>query len=1690
MGRSSGGRSGRSGRGRGRGYTRKFNSGRGSNDKKEYKFKPHGQGKDKQSASYAKILDQITTKIQASYANGYEVAKAIKDKKEYDFEKERPKLELTEEEKKNNIIPREKELMYEKEIEAWLKRRNIFDSNWKKAYSFIYQDYCTTAMKNAIQELPDFEMDIENDPLKLLNAVQKLMHTPMRAIYPFMGLIEALARLLNMKQYEDEKLFEYGDRFKQERQIVRSLLGKEFLERFIENTEEYQQLTISDDGDVVAAAKMKDGAFEKFMTTVFLRGAYGKRYGSLMDNYRSQYAGGRDHYPAKFQDAMDALRTHKSDDKKDKKPEKKKKENNGDEGENATSFAQRSTERRCYACGTKEHMLDQCPHRDNIPRNSWYDRTNREYTHHQSSTSGEDLQDDVSIASDADVSVTSNTSAARANWCGTQVHSELCLNGNEKLKTIQGKEENTVILDSGSTISLFKSRDLLTDIRKAPVKIELDTNAGSRLVDQVGEVSGVGTVYFNNNGIANIFALKDLIKTHRVRYDSKVEDAFIVEVNGEDVKFTANDQGLYVFHFKKTYIDNVKKHNKKITGVQHLQSMKKQLEGFTKREVERADRARKFYHMVGAPTLENLKMVIRQNLFKNCPVTSQDVNLAEKIFGSDISTLKGRTTRPRPEVVVDDSIDIPEELIRENEAIDLAIDLIFINRVVLMTAIDRTVKYRSVVPLENQTKNELYRGLDVILRLYNKAGFKIGRIFCDNEFRVIMDPVADEMDAEMIYSAPDQHVPDIERNNRVLKERFRIAYYRLPYTKIPRIMIRYLAMICARQLNLFPAKHGVSSHYSPHMIVTGRNFDYEKQCVCEFGTHVQGTAATTNTNLPRTVDAIYLRPTNSIQGGHELMNLSTGKLITCAKVKPVAMTELVLKAVENFAALQGFRSLKFFNRKKEELLFLDSDLITGVDGEANSEDSDDDDELSSDEESEEDSDDEVEEDEVQELISDMQEDDQALPGSLVEDLEEIPLEINEEREENIVSEDNEDGDDENEEDDESSSEEEEENIPETRPSRSRDAPERLDPTWGGKSYAQTVKDGPDKRKTNKKREFDAQKGWIQKKLKKKRVKSVRFEDQARVISHRSEACHNLVHQSVGTSNRIEYDNKTALYMARTMDEFRSRSIEQGLSFAQQYTMKKGIKKFGEAGKIAATKEADQLYKRETFRPILVKDLSPSEKRRAQESFMFLTEKRDGSVKGRLVYNGAGTRSYITKEDSASPTVSTESLFITSAIDAHEGRDVLTADVPNAFVQTKLPDAKMNEDRVTMKITGELVDMMVELNPNAYSKYVVREGKRKVIYVVVLRALYGMLVASLLWYAKFRKDLESIGFVFNPYDPCVANRMKNEKQQTIRFHVDDIMSSHVDKKVNDKFLNWLNRNYGKLKPVSATRGKSHEYLGMTVDFNHDGKVKFRMEDYVQKMIDEYPVNLRSSDTAMTPASNTLFEIGNGKLLGKEDSEIFHTFIAKSLYLCKRARPDIQPTVAVLATRVQKPNSQDWQKLLRLMKYLNGTKKYHMSLKIDNMKVVKWYVDASFAVHPDFRSHTGGVMKMGTGAIQSISSKQKLNTRSSTEAEIVGVDDAATKIFWTKLFIEAQGYAIEKNILYQDNKSAILLETNGRKSAGKRSRAMNIRYFFITDQVEKGNATVEHCPTDAMVGDFMTKPLQGTKFREFRKDILGM
>ena len=111
------------------------------------------------------------------------------------------------------------------------------------------------------------------------------------------------------------------------------------------------------------------------------------------------------------------------------------------------------------------------------------------------------------------------------------------------------------------------------------------------------------------------------------------------------------------------------------------------------------------------------------------------------------------------------------------------------------------------------------------------------------------------------------------------------------------------------------------------------------------------------------------------------------------------------------------------------------------------------------------------------------------------------------------------------------------------------------------------------------------------------------------------------------------------------------------------------------------------------------------------ALMFLTERRDKSVKGQMVYNGKPTREWLTSEDSASPTAALESIMLTAVIDAHEGRDIMCADIPNASIQAEMPDISDGEERVAMKITGMLVDMLVQPSPEIYRPYVVFEKQR-------------------------------------------------------------------------------------------------------------------------------------------------------------------------------------------------------------------------------------------------------------------------------------------------------------------------------------------------------------------------------------------
>ena len=227
--------------------------------------------------------------------------------------------------------------------------------------------------------------------------------------------------------------------------------------------------------------------------------------------------------------------------------------------------------------------------------------------------------------------------------------------------------------------------------------------------------------------------------------------------------------------------------------------------------------------------------------------------------------------------------------------------------------------------------------------------------------------------------------------------------------------------------------------------------------------------------------------------------------------------------------------------------------------------------------------------------------------------------------------------------------------------------------------------------------------------------------------------------------------------------------------------------------------------------------------------------------------------------------------------------------------------------------------MCDVNPE-YKPYVRYENGKKVLYVRILKALYSMIESALLWYTLFTEVLQKEGFVLNPYDSCVANKVINDKQCTVGWYVDDNILSHVETTVVDKVLATIE---GYFPGLSIERGNKLNFLGMEIDIFEKGKLKLGTVQYLKNMIEELEEILSEYGESLDrqyphPAAKWLFTIKpDAKPLEESKGDVYRSFVAKLLWVEKRSRPDIEPTVLFLSTQVKLPTKDDWHKFKRLM-----------------------------------------------------------------------------------------------------------------------------------------------------------------------------
>jgi hypothetical protein len=239
--------------------------------------------------------------------------------------------------------------------------------------------------------------------------------------------------------------------------------------------------------------------------------------------------------------------------------------------------------------------------------------------------------------------------------------------------------------------------------------------------------------------------------------------------------------------------------------------------------------------------------------------------------------------------------------------------------------------------------------------------------------------------------------------------------------------------------------------------------------------------------------------------------------------------------------------------------------------------------------------------------------------------------------------------------------------------------------------------------------------------------------------------------------------------------------------------------------------------------------------------------------------------------------------------------------------------------------------------------------------------------------------------------------------TICFHVDNCKISHLEPKVVNFTIAWLHDECESVftdgsSMMKVAQCKVHKYLGMMLDFATSKTVKVTMLEYVNEIIgscdkagseldDEYKA-VSGRKRIATAAPDNLFKVDEDAVkLDQTRAKAFHNITAKGIYVAKRARLNISLSIAFLTTRFKGPDIDNWRKLCHLVDYLCSRHGLPLILVADGTGVLSWYVDASFAVHPDMKGHTGGVMTMGTGFPLDKSTKHKLNTRSSTGVKLL-------------------------------------------------------------------------------------------------------
>jgi hypothetical protein len=483
------------------------------------------------------------------------------------------------------------------------------------------------------------------------------------------------------------------------------------------------------------------------------------------------------------------------------------------------------------------------------------------------------------------------------------------------------------------------------------------------------------------------------------------------------------------------------------------------------------------------------------------------------------------------------------------------------------------------------------------------------------------------------------------------------------------------------------------------------------------------------------------------------------------------------------------------------------------------------------------------------------------------------------------------------------------------------------------------------------------------------------------------------------------------------------------------------------------------------------DITPSVLAATIPCHMFLKfkYKADGSfdkVKARLTGNGDRQHPDTIGETYA-PTVNPISVKTQLAITAREQLHLAAYDIKGAFLLPSTADRKDN--MIYVRVPKQLASLWTRFYPED-SRYLLQNGT----FIGRLdKYLYGLAESPNRFNNFFDETIRSLGFKRLKADKCLYYKKTINGKVIVSVHVDDMLVSCSDLKDRT----WFENEMGKHFELSAQRDDNISYLGMHICYNREQQtLRIAQDGMIAELLKKYGFD-RLKKAPTTPATPSLLQdpksiSGNSSFDRKE----YLSLVMSLMFIARFTRHDIQFAVTTLATRSADPRQSDWHHALRVLRYLAGTRKIApiFNGKVELKPVI--YADSSHNCHPTGHGHGGMIITLGSAPIHSQSFKLKLATRSSSESELVVLEESSTFAPWLKLLFRELGVRFSNRpfTVYQDNKSTITIAEAGGGNF-KRTKHLISREAFVKERIENGDIKLVYINSSRMRADFLTKPL---------------